>query len=135
MLLLVWLLVEILGSQGRFDIINSNPHYYTIVVLGLAPAFDMMVRALVRHMVGPMKGEGLLAERAYKSTKRSYIRIGRIIVFSAIILFLADLVEHQSLQSCHCRPWRTGRLAVNRIHDRAGHRLCGLGIGNALVQP
>ena len=90
MLLLVWLLVEILGSQGRFDIINSNPHYYTIVVLGLAPAFDMMVRALVRHMVGPMKGEGLLAERAYKSTKRSYIRIGRIIVFSAIILFLAD---------------------------------------------
>ncbi|MGB7286270.1 MAG: mechanosensitive ion channel domain-containing protein, partial [Salaquimonas sp.] len=90
MLLFVWLVVEILGSQGRFDIINSNPHYYTIILLGLAPAFDMMVRALVRHMVGPMTGEGLIAERAYKSTKRSYIRIGRIIVFSAILLYLAD---------------------------------------------
>jgi small-conductance mechanosensitive channel len=90
MLLFVWLVVEILGSQGRFDVINSNPHYYTIILLGLAPAFDMMVRALVRHMVGPIKGEGLIAERAYKSTKRSYIRIGRIIVFSAILLYLAD---------------------------------------------
>ncbi len=90
MLFFVWLLVEILGSQGRFDIINTNPHYYTIVLLGLMPAFDMAVRALVRHMVGPMKGEGLVAESAYKSTKRSYIRIGRIVVFSAILLYLAD---------------------------------------------
>ena len=90
MLLVVWILVEILVSQGRFDIIRGNPHYYTMLLIGLAPAFDMAIRGLVRHMVGPMKGEGFVAERAYVSTKRSYVRIGRIILFAAIIMYLAE---------------------------------------------
>lgn len=90
LLVLVWVLVEVLVSQQRFDIIRGNPHYYTLVLVGLAPAFDMAIRSLVRHWVGPMKGEGLMAERAYVSTKRSYVRMGRAILFSIIIMYLAE---------------------------------------------
>ena len=56
----------------------------------MAPALDTLIRGLVRHLLPPMIGDGPVAERAYKATKRSYIRIGRVIVAGIILMLIAD---------------------------------------------
>ncbi len=84
-----WLLVNIIISFGMFDLIATQPHYKMMFLLTFVPTFDTAIRALVRHLVPPMQGEGMVAERAYISTKRSYIRIGRIFVFAFVIVTIA----------------------------------------------
>lgn len=123
MLFFVWVLMEILISQGQFEIVRGGPHLYTLVLIGLAPTFDMAIRALVRHMVGPMKGEGLVAERAYLSNKRSYVRIGRIIVFAAIIMFLAEKwgIDFENLASAGLGAQFASRLIEFMIILAAGY--------------
>ena len=75
-----WVLVNVLVSYGLFELLQTGPHYKMMVLLLMAPALDTLVRGLVRHLVPPMTGEGPLAERAWWSTKRSYIRIGRVLI-------------------------------------------------------
>ncbi|MEL7464006.1 MAG: mechanosensitive ion channel domain-containing protein [Pseudomonadota bacterium] len=82
---IMWWVVEILASYQMWDVITGWPHILTILLLSFAPAMDTMVRGLVRHLVPPMTGEGVLAERAYTSTKRSYVRIGRVLVFVVVM--------------------------------------------------
>ncbi|MHC4804529.1 MAG: mechanosensitive ion channel family protein [Planctomycetota bacterium] len=83
-----WWLVEVIVAYGRFDLLRTNPHFWMMVVLIVGPLMDMMVRGLARHLVPPMTGEGALAEKAYHATKRSYIRIGRVLVFAAVIVVI-----------------------------------------------
>lgn len=89
--ILTWILVNILAGFERFDLLGTGAHYYTMALLTMAPTFDTLVRGLVRHMVPAMQGEGVIAERAYRATKRSYIRMGRVIVFAAVILIITRL--------------------------------------------
>ncbi|MEL6794939.1 MAG: mechanosensitive ion channel family protein, partial [Pseudomonadota bacterium] len=81
----LWWVVEILASYELYDLLLGWPHIKTLLVLGFAPAMDTAIRSLVRHLVPPMTGEGVVAERAYLSTKRSYVRIGRVLVFVAVM--------------------------------------------------
>ncbi|MCA0872856.1 mechanosensitive ion channel family protein [Seohaeicola saemankumensis] len=85
-----WVLVSILAGYGRIDILKSGPHYTTMFWLLMAPALDTLIRGMVRHLLPPMIGDGPVAERAYKATKRSYIRIGRVLVAGIILMVLAD---------------------------------------------
>lgn len=89
MIVAVWLLVEILASQQMFHLLHGGRHFITLALVAMAPVLDTMVRGLVRHLVPPMQGEGLVAEKAYRSSKRSYIRIGRVIVFGIVIMLIA----------------------------------------------
>ncbi|MEM7061127.1 MAG: mechanosensitive ion channel domain-containing protein [Pseudomonadota bacterium] len=86
---LAWIVVEALVSQGLFGLISSA--VVTMIILLFTPTFDMIVRGLVKHLVPPMSGEGPLAEKAYHSTKRSYIRIGRVLIAVAVMLFITEL--------------------------------------------
>lgn len=88
---LTWLLGEMLVVQGRVDLLADGKQYMTMAILLAAPAFDTMVRGLVKHLVPPMRGEGFVAEAAYKSTKRCYIRIGRAVLVAVVIVFVARL--------------------------------------------
>lgn len=85
----IWILVPIVSVSGGNELLYSGSHIATLVLIALTPAADTMIRGLVRHLVPPMQGEGPVAERAYQSTKRSYIRIGRVIVFAWIIRMIA----------------------------------------------
>ncbi len=88
-----WLLVEYLAAQGSpviFDLLAHGAHFTTMFWLLIAPALDTLIRGLVRHLQPPMLGDGAVAERAYKSTKRSYIRIGRVLAGILIILLIAN---------------------------------------------
>ena len=86
-----WLLVEILASYQLFELLAQAPHYKMMVLLMMAPALDTMVRGLVRRLTPPMTGEGELAERAHQATKRSYIRIGRVVCFAVVVFLIADI--------------------------------------------
>lgn len=88
---LVWLIVQVLASLGAFHIIRDQPHLITQLIFLFIPAMDTLIRVLVANMIGPMQGEGIIAARAYNSTKRSYLRIGRVVVFGFITLFLMDI--------------------------------------------
>ncbi len=89
-LLTLWI-VEILAGLGLFDILRGMPHIQMLSLLAFAPAMDTVVRSLVRHLMPPMQGEGPVAERAHESSQRSYIRIGRVIVFATAILLIAQI--------------------------------------------
>ncbi len=85
----VWWIVNIIVSYENFEWLRSLPHYKTMGILMFAPAMDTLIRGLVRHLSPPMSGEGTVAERAYLSAKRSYVRIGRVLMFGFIVLLIA----------------------------------------------
>ncbi|MEO1106737.1 MAG: mechanosensitive ion channel family protein [Pseudomonadota bacterium] len=87
-----WLLVEFLVAQrnpASLALLVQGAHFTTMFWLLIAPALDTLIRGLVRHLQPPMLGDGPVAEQAYKSTKRSYIRIGRVVAVIFVILMIA----------------------------------------------
>ena len=89
LIVVTWLVIEALVSQKLFGLIATA--VLTMIILLFAPAFDTLVRGLVKHLVPPMTGEGELAERAYLSTKRSYIRIGRVVIAWLVVMILTRI--------------------------------------------
>ncbi|MEH6832204.1 MAG: mechanosensitive ion channel family protein [Sulfitobacter sp.] len=86
----LWWVSRIIISYGNLELLASAPHYKTMLLLMFAPAMDTLIRGLVRHLTPAMTGEGPVAERAYYATKRSYIRIGRVVIFAIVVLSIAD---------------------------------------------
>ena len=87
-----WLIVEVLVSYRDptwMALLTQGPHYTTMFWLLMAPAIDTFIRGLVRHLQPPMIGEGPVAEAAYRATKRSYIRIGRVVAGAVVVLMIA----------------------------------------------
>ena len=89
LIFITWLVIEALVSQRLFGLISTAN--LTMVILLFAPAFDTLVRGLVKHLVPPMSGEGAIAEQAHHSTKRSYIRIGRVVIAWLVIIGITRL--------------------------------------------
>ena len=90
MIVLSWLLVETLVAKRQFQLLDGR-QTGSLLLLLFAPILDAAIRGLVRHLVKPMTGEGMMAEEAYHRTKRSYIRIGRVIVGVGVILMIARI--------------------------------------------
>lgn len=89
----IWLLVEFLIAQrdpAVMRVLVNGAHFNTMFWLLIAPALDTLIRGLVRHLQPPMSGEGPLAERAYRSAKRSYIRIGRVVAGLFVVFMIAN---------------------------------------------
>ncbi|MEX0287307.1 MAG: mechanosensitive ion channel family protein [Paracoccaceae bacterium] len=86
----MWVIVEIVAGYGQFALLATAPHFTTMFWLLMAPLLDSAIRGLVRHLQPPIIGEGPVAEAAYKSTKRSFIRIGRVVVGGIVILLIAN---------------------------------------------
>jgi len=86
----MWVVVQIIAGLGKFALLLNAPHYTSMFWLLSAPAIDTAIRGTVRHLAPPMMGEGPVAVAAYKSTKRSYIRIGRVIAGAFVVLMIAN---------------------------------------------
>lgn len=86
---LTWALSNVVAGFGNVALLLKAPHYTSMFWLLMAPLIDTAIRGLVRHLQPPMQGEGAVAEQAYKSNKRSLIRIGRVLAFGLIILLIA----------------------------------------------
>ena len=87
--IVTWAIAMIVVGYGNLALILQAPHYTTMFWLLAAPLVDTTIRGIVRHLQPPMIGEGAVAEKAYKSTKRSFIRIGRVLAFGMIVLIIA----------------------------------------------
>ncbi|MGA9251729.1 MAG: mechanosensitive ion channel domain-containing protein [Roseobacter sp.] len=87
--LLTWVLASVVAGYGQVALLLSGAHYTTMFWLLMAPLIDTAIRGLVWHLQPPMIGEGAVAVQAYKSTKRSMIRIGRVLAFGLIVLIIA----------------------------------------------
>ncbi|MEM6988257.1 MAG: mechanosensitive ion channel family protein, partial [Pseudomonadota bacterium] len=85
-----WWVVNILVSYKNFALLVTSPHYKTMALLLFAPAMDTLIRGLVKHLAPPMTGEGAVAERAHRAATRSYIRIGRVIIFGFVLIAIAS---------------------------------------------
>ncbi|KIC43446.1 mechanosensitive ion channel protein MscS [Ruegeria sp. ANG-R] len=97
----IWFLVEFLVAQRNpaiLRVLGSGAHFTTMFWLLIAPALDTLIRGLVRHLQPPMSGEGPLAERAYRSAKRSYIRIGRVVA-GVVVVFMISRAWHLDLRN------------------------------------
>lgn len=84
------IIVITLAGLGKVTQLLHGAHYITMFWLLIVPALDTLIRGLVRHLVPPMMGEGKIAADAYKSTKRSYIRIGRVLMAGLVIMLIAN---------------------------------------------
>ncbi len=92
---LLWLIVELIISIGSIHLLGGRPHIVTLTIFLFVPAMDTLIRAVVGHMTPPMEGEGIIATRAYYSSKRSYLRIGRVLVFGLLVLIVMDVWQIQ----------------------------------------
>ena len=92
----MWLTVEIIVGLGNpiiIEVIADAPQYLTMFYLLMAPVIDTTIRGLVGHLVPPMMGTGPIAENAYKSTKRSFIKIGRVIAGVIVLMMIGNAWE------------------------------------------
>ncbi len=88
---LTWVLVNILIGMNMVTQLVGGAHYKTLFWLIIAPLLDTMIRGLTRHLVPPMIGEGPVAEAAHEATKRSYIRIGRVIAVALVAMIIRGI--------------------------------------------
>ena len=87
----MWVIVNTLVGMNEITLLIGGAHYKTLFWLLLAPLLDTMIRGLTRHLVPPMIGEGPVAEAAHEATKRSYIRIGRVIAVALVAMIIRDI--------------------------------------------
>lgn len=95
---LSWLLVEMLLVNNQLYLVADDRVLIFVGLVMAVPLFDTAVRGTVRALLGDFSGEGQIAERAFQSTRRSYIRIGRLAVF-AIFLSVAVPLFDLDIQS------------------------------------
>ena len=88
---LVWLIIQFIISTGS-GVITPARGSLALALIVVLPFIDTMVRGISGHLVPPMEGSGPVAEKAYEESRHSYVRIGRIFLFAAIIILLAKLL-------------------------------------------
>ncbi|MGR3713757.1 MAG: mechanosensitive ion channel family protein [Shimia sp.] len=101
----MWVIVSTLIGLGKVSLLIAGAHYTTMFLLLMTPVIDTAIRGLVNHLVPPMVGEGSVAEAAYVATKRSYVRIGRVIALGIVLSMIA-------------KTWDLS--LVSLLQDRAG---------------
>lgn len=92
-ILIAWLGGISAGLFGKAEVVRDGSHIISLVLVLLAPMFDTAIRATVRVLVPPMRGTGPDAVEAYEAASKSYVRVGRVLVFGGIIIILAWLWE------------------------------------------
>ena len=80
-----------LVGNGLDHLVREAQHLTTLAVVLMAPAFDTLVRALVRNLAPPMTGEGEVAAAAHASMQRSWIRIGRVVALGLVLAAISDI--------------------------------------------
>jgi small-conductance mechanosensitive channel len=102
---LMWVTVSTLVGLGKVALLIGGAHYMTMFLLLMTPVIDTAIRGIVRHLVPPMIGDGPVAQEAYVATKRSYVRIGRVIALGVLLSMIA-------------KTWNLSLLSL--LQDRAG---------------
>jgi len=89
---LVWVIGQIFVGVERWDLLDGRLPL-TMTILIAAPILDTAIIWAVRNFGPVMLGEGEIAERAHRAASAAYVRIGRVLAASVIVVFLADIWE------------------------------------------
>ncbi len=89
--IIIWLAIQLIAYEGNFELLRHRPHYISLVILLFIPALDTLIRTVVAVLSPPMLGDGMIALQAHAAAKRSYLRIGRVIVLGILIFVITDL--------------------------------------------
>ncbi|MEM6985221.1 MAG: mechanosensitive ion channel family protein [Pseudomonadota bacterium] len=90
---LSWLLVEILIVNDQLHLVVDDRVLIFVGLVMSVPLFDTAIRGTVGALLGDFSGDGQIAEQAFKSTRRSYIRIGRLIGFAVFLVITVPLFD------------------------------------------
>lgn len=112
-----WLLVEALAANELWHLFRDGQGLQFVTLMLGVPLFDTAVRGLVNNGMPSLKGEGPIAEHAWMAARRSYIRIGRVIVFG---LMLWGIVEIWDLDLEGMARSGVGALAATRTIEVLG---------------
>ncbi len=106
-----WLLIEVIVSMKLFQMLKGQQNL-TVILIAFAPVFDTAIRGLVNHLMPSMSGQGVVAERAWRETKRSYVRIGRVVLVSGFVLLITGLwgIDLRNLASAGLGAQVAGRV-------------------------
>lgn len=87
---ITWITTTLVAGYGHVRLLAEAPQVTTMFWLLMTPLIDTGIRGLVRHLQPPMIGDGAVAEQAFKSNKRSFVRIGRVLALGLIVLIIAN---------------------------------------------
>ncbi|WP_102108740.1 mechanosensitive ion channel family protein [Oceaniglobus roseus] len=90
-ILATWLFCVSVSVMNIGGVLAGGRHFVSMVIVLVAPLLDTLIHAVVRHFMGDMEGEGPVARAAFAASRRAYIRIGRVLVFGAVLLATARL--------------------------------------------
>jgi moderate conductance mechanosensitive channel len=79
------------SAMNANGVLSGGRHFVSMAIVLVAPLLDTLIHAVVRHFMKDMAGEGEVAQAAYGASRRAYIRIGRVLVFGAVLLATARL--------------------------------------------
>ena len=112
-----WLLVEALAANKLWHLFRDGQGLQFVTLMLSVPLFDTAVRGIVNNAMPALKGEGAIAERAWMAARRSYIRIGRVLVFGGVLWGIVEIwdldVEGMAMSGI-------GTLAATRTIDLLG---------------
>lgn len=86
-----WVAATVSGALDGRDVLLDGRHYLSLGILLVTPMCDALIRATVRLVVPPMQGSGSAAQAAFDAVWRSFVRIGRVVVYGTLVVVLAKL--------------------------------------------
>ena len=85
-----WLLIQFIVSTGN-DTLTPERGAMAVLMIVMLPFFDTIVRGISGHLIPEMEGSGATAEKAQLETRSCYVRIGRVVLISLIVLLIGKL--------------------------------------------
>ncbi|MEL6220586.1 MAG: mechanosensitive ion channel domain-containing protein, partial [Pseudomonadota bacterium] len=90
LILVFWALTEVFVGLELWYLLDGRLPL-TLLILIFAPVVDRVIRALVYGVAPPPEGEGELAEQAFAETRRSYIRVGRVVSAGLVLALISEI--------------------------------------------
>jgi small-conductance mechanosensitive channel len=85
-----WFLIQFILSTGN-RVLTPGRGAIAVMTIIILPFLDTIVRGVAGHLVPDMAGQGRTAEKAQRETRLCYVRMGRVILIAAVVLFIGKL--------------------------------------------
>jgi len=85
-----WILVQFISSAGD-SAFSPGRSALAVTLIIVTPFLDTIVRSVAAHLVPAIEGGGAVAERAHHATELCYVRVGRVILLSFLIILIGKL--------------------------------------------
>ena len=85
-----WFLIQFIVSTGYQELTPVRGALAVLLIVTM-PFLDTIVRGVGAHLVPAISGEGDVAEKAQKNTRLCYVRVGRVILLTLMVIFISKL--------------------------------------------